>query len=348
MNGYNHLTASERRRIERLLESGTPVREIARRLHRSPGTISEEVKRNGVRGEYIGRKARHKARVRRQQSKIQCMKAATDVKLKDFVTQNIRDEQSPESISGRIKEVETDIKYASPKAIYKFVHSVHGRQIERCLYSKAVKKKSGPKRKKSATIDGRQMIDQRPKEAEKREEFGHFEGDFIESGHDGHGSLLVLVERKSRYPFLAYTESKKTEEVNKLVAETLKDVPVKSVTIDNDLSFQKHEELSRMIKADVFFCHPYHSWEKGTVENRNKAIRRYIPKRTDLSGYSQDYFKMVEEKLRTRFMKCLNYRTSREVFERETEKFKNKKTPLCGIIGRTLQTNESVRLQGSG
>lgn len=346
MNGYNHITDSERRRIERLLEVGTSVREIARRLHRSPGTMSEEIERNTVKGKYVARKARHKARVRRQQSKVQCLKVAMDTGLKNFVVRNIKDEQSPEGIAGRIREVGNGLKPVSPKAIYKFVHSVHGRQIERYLYSKAVKRKSRSKRKKSAAIDGRRMIDERPKKAEKREEFGHFEGDFIESGKDGRGSLLVLVERKSRYPFLVYTESKKTEDINKLTAETLRGVPVKSVTIDNDISFQKHQELSQMIEADVFFCHPYHSWEKGTVENRNRAVRRYIPKRTDLSGYGKEYFKMVEEKLRTRFMKCLNYKTPQEVFEREMERFENKKTPLCGIIGRTLQANGGVRLQG--
>jgi IS30 family transposase len=346
MKGYNHITDSERRRIERLLETGISIRKIARRLHRSAGTISEEIKRNKVKGKYITRKAEHKARVRRQRSKIQCMKAAMDENLKRYIIKNIKEEQSPAGISGRIKNIDRRVKYASPKAIYKFVKSVHGRQIEKYLYSKAVRKKSGPKRGRSnVTIDGRTMIDKRPKKVEKRMEFGHFEGDFIESGRDGKGSLLVLVERKSRYPFLAYTESKKTEHINKLVAETLRDVPVKSVTVDNDLSFQKHKELSSLIGTDIFFCHPQCSHEKGTVENRNKAIRRYIPKRSDLSQHVSK-LKEIEDKLRNKFMECLNYKTPQEVFEVEMRKFfEDKKIPHCGTMNQVLKANESVRLE---
>ena len=337
MKGYNHITDSERRRIERLLEAEISIREIARRLHRSPGTISEEISQNSVKGTYDARKANHKARVRRKQSKIQCMKVALDPELKTFVTKNIEEDQSPEGISGRTKYVDTHIKYASTKAVYKFVYSVHGRNIEKHLYSKAVKKKGGPKRKKPVVIDGRTTIDKRPKRVEKRLEFGHFEGDFIESGKDGKGSLLVLVERKTRYPFLMYTENKTTNHINNLVAETLRDAPVKSLTIDNDISFQKHEALSALIKATVFFCHPYCSHEKGTVENRNKAARRYIPKRSDLSAYKLEYFKEVELKLRNKFMKCLRYKTPQEAWDYEMSKIKNKKIPLYGIMGRVLK-----------
>ena len=81
-------------------------------------------------------------------------------------------------------------------------------------------------------------------------------GDFIESGKDGTGSLLVLVERKTRYPFLVYTDNKSTAHINALVATTLRDVPLKSITLDNDLSFQKHIELSALLDAIVFFLSP--------------------------------------------------------------------------------------------
>jgi IS30 family transposase len=266
---------------------------------------------------YNAKKAQAKAVLRRKESKIQCMKVAVDINLKKFVIENIKEEHSPESISGRLKEVEKEIKYASTKAIYKFVESVHGRQIEKYLYSRSVKKKSGKKRGTSVSIDGRTMIDKRPKKVEKRLEFGHFEGDFIESGKDGKGSLLVLVERKTRYPFVAYLEDRSNKNVNNLISKLLKDVPIQTLTLDNDVSFQKHKELSKLINADVFFCRPFHSWEKGTVENRNKFIRRYFPKRTDLSKYSEDQITKVEKILRTRFMKILKYKTPEECFKEE-------------------------------
>jgi len=150
------------------------------------------------------------------------MKVAVDAGLKEFVTKRIEDGQSPEAVSGRLKEVETHLPYASTKAIYKFVQSVHGRKIEKFLYSKAVKRRGGPKRgERKTSIDGRTMIDKRPKRVEKREEFGHLEGDFIESGRDGKGSLLVLVERKTRYPFIVYTNDRTTAHINALIAEIL-------------------------------------------------------------------------------------------------------------------------------
>jgi IS30 family transposase len=238
-----------------------------------------------------------------------------DPELKKFVTQEIADDQSPEAIAGRLKYVETDIAYASTKAIYKFVHSPHGRTIEKHLYSNAVKRTGGPARgTRKVAIDGRIMIDKRPKIIEKRKEFGHFEGDFIESGKDGRGSLLVLVERKTRYPFLVYTEDKTTAHINALIAETLKGVSVKSITFDNDISFQKHHDMSALLNAVVFFCQPYHSWEKGTVENRNRVVRRYVPKKTDLSTVSLQQFKVIETILRTRFMAVLNFKTPQEAW----------------------------------
>ncbi|KKW24082.1 MAG: Transposase [Candidatus Kaiserbacteria bacterium GW2011_GWC2_52_8b] len=319
--GYTHIDESERRRIERAREGGKGVREIARMIGRSPSSVSEELGRNSVRKKYSRQRADLNALLRRKQSKLQCLKVAMDPELKKYVTENIENDQSPEGISGRLKKVETYMQYASTKAIYKFVHSVHGRKIEKHLYSKAVKRRGGPKRgARKTSIDGRTMIDKRPQSVEKRKEFGHFEGDFIESGRDGKGSLLVLVERKTRYPFLVYTENKTTTYINTLVAKTFHGVPIKSLTLDNDISFQKHEELSELVDAVVFFCHAYHSWEKGTVENRNRAVRRYAPKKTDLSSLSSERFKEIEIILRTRYMKVLNFKTPEEVWNTEIEK----------------------------
>jgi len=325
MKEYIHIQNNERRCIERLLNKGKSIRFISGKLKRSTSSVSDEIKKNSVNGRYNALKAIQKARQRRKKSKIQCMKVVMDKELKEFVVKNIKDDQSPKGISGRIKNIDKHIKYASPKAIYKFVESIHGRQIEKHLYSRAVKKKSGPKRgKNKVSLDGRTMIDKRPKKVDKRFEFGHFEGDFIESGKDGKGSLLVLIERKTRYPFIVYTESKKTEHINNLIFSTLKNVPLQSITLDNDISFKKHKELSELIGTIIFFCHPFCSHEKGTVENRNKAIRRYVLKRSDLSKYKLEYFKEVESKLRNKYMECLNYKTPQEVWDIEIEKWKKK------------------------
>ena len=337
MKEFNHFNLGERKRIERYLRQEKSLREIARILDRCVSSISDEIKNNSVNGIYNAKKAQHKAEVKREKSKRDCLKVTMDTNLRKFVVDNILDHQSPEGISGRLKYIEKGISYASTKAIYKFVESPHGRQIEKCLYSNAVKKKTGKKRGTSVGIDGRVFIDRRPKHILKRIEFGHFEGDFIESGKDGKGSLLVLVERKTRYPFLVYLEDRSNRNVNRLIEELLSGIPVKSLTLDNDISFQKHEELSELLNSAIYFCHPQSPNEKGTVENRNKVIRRYVKKKSDLSSFPLSHFKMVEEKLRTRFMTCLNFKTPQEEFERELQKQKRPRSVV--LLRESLLTS---------
>ena len=346
MEKFKHFSLWDRKRIERFLRQGKSQRCIARKLGRGVSSISDEIKLNSVKGKYTAEKAEHKAYVRRTNSKVDCLKVALDSDLEKFVIENLKEDQSPEGISGRLKCVRTDLSYASPKAVYKYVDSPHGRHIEKYLYSNAVHKKGGPKRDTPITIDGRTMIDERPKKVEKRLEFGHYEGDFIESGKDGKGSLLVIIERKTRYPFLRYLEDRSTENVNKAIKELLGDLPIESLTIDNDISFQKHRELSRLIEAEIYFCHPQCPHEKGTVENRNKAIRRYIKKRTDLSLLPQETFAFVEARLRNKYMECLDYQTPRETLEVELKKIESKKTTSCGMIKNNILLTQSVRIRG--
>ena len=347
MEKFKHFCFFERKRIERFLKLKKKLRFIAGKLGRSVSSISDEVRRNSVKGKYSAEKADHKAYVKRKYSKTDCMKISLDPDLQRFVVGGLKEDQSPEGISGRLRSVEKTIQYASTKAIYKFVRSPNGRHFEKFLYSKAVHKKGGPKRDTSVSIDGRAMIDQRPKKVENRREFGHYEGDFIESGKDGKGSLLVLVERKTRYPLLRYLEDRTTENVNRIIMEMLGDSPIESLTIDNDISFQKHKQLSELIEAEIFFCHPQSPHEKGTVENRNKSIRRYVKKRTDLSQISKETFAFIEERLRNKFMKCLNYKTPKEAFEKELKKIESKKSAQSGIINKSISLSEIVRIRGS-
>ena len=322
--GYTHIGESERRRIERALQVGKSFRKIGRALDRSVSNIAAEVKRGGGRTKYRADRAQAKARRTRKNSKIQCMKVAMDPLLKTYVLKKLKKRWSPEIISGRIKNHDKQILYASSKAIYKFVHSVHGRQVEKHLYSHLHRR--GPKRgSRKVRLDGRLMIDMRPGHVENRKEFGHFEGDFIESGTDGSGSLLHLVERKTRYPFLRKTMDKKTKAVNSLVKKMISAHEPESVTLDNDLSFAKHEEMSALVDAPVYFCNPYHSWEKGTVENRNRVVRVDIPKRTDISTVSAVRIKAVEKKLRNHPMKVLGFKTPQEAWGIEIEKRNKKK-----------------------
>lgn len=315
-----HIQDNERRAIAIALKNKTSLRAIAKRLGRSVSSISDEIRRNSAKGRYDPRHAEYRARLRRKRSKQQCLKVAMDPSLKAYVTGHIEADQNPEALSVRLAYVDTHLPYASTKAIYAFTHSVHGRKIERHLYTKRVKRHGGRKRGSATRGDAtKKRVTDRPECIENRTEFGHFEGDFIESGKDGTGSILVVVERKTRYPFLVYTEDKDTLSINALLARTLVDAPVKSVTLDNDVAFQKHEELSALIKAAVYFTHAYSSQEKGTVENRNKAVREFIPKRSDISAY-RHMIEYAQEKLRNRFMVVLGGLSPQEDWDTEIKK----------------------------
>lgn len=312
---------------------------MAKALGRGISTISDELHRNRVKGAYVATKAEHKAYVRRKYSKQQCLKVVSHSELRRYVEEKLKEEWSPELIAGRIKNVDRHLPRVSPKAIYAFVYSVHGRPFEQFLYSKSVKKKGGPKRGTKAVMDGRTSIEQRPARVEKRKEFGHVEGDFIESGKDGTGSLLVLVERKTRYPFVVYCADRTAAAVNALIFTLLQSMPLKSLTLDNDVSFKKHKALSELIGAVVFFCHPYTSSEKGTVENRNRVVRRTVPKKTDLSQVPSEMIQMIQMKMRNRPMKCLEYRTPQEAWDAEMLKIQKQKTATSAVSLGVLKAN---------
>jgi len=316
MRKYSHISLVERKEIEMLLSEDRSQSYIAKTLQRSKGTISEEIRGNSVNGVYDAKKASHKAYAKRKYSKYQGMKIAQDTKLRDYVESHLQDEQSPETIAGRLKTIDTHIKYAGKRAIYKFVYSVYGRNLERFLYSKAVRKKAGPKRKSSETLSDRVFIGERPKHIDNRRFFGDWEGDFIVSPKDGSGVLLVLQERKSKYVIIKKLMTRNNEKVNRTIYEITGGMTCfNSLTLDNDIAFKKHKELSELLRTDIYFCEPYKSWQKGGVENMNKLIRRYVPKRTDIAKVSEEYIKEIEDKLNNKFRKCLNYKTAYEVMK---------------------------------
>ena len=100
---------------------------------------------------------------------------------------------------------------------------------------------------------------------------------------------------------------------------------MKTLSIDNDILFQMHKTLEKMLNVKIYFCHPYHSWEKGSIENVNKAIRKFIPKGSNLSRYGQNEIQTIENFLNDRYMKCLRYATPREKLKKYCKKKATKK-----------------------
>ncbi len=142
---------------------------------------------------------------------------------------------------------------------------------------------------------------------------GDAEFDFIVSGKDGKSILLVVVDRKLRVSFLEPIYNVTIKNVHVACVKTKRRYEEwKTGTTDNDLLFARHLELEQELAIKIFFCRPYHSWEKGTVENTNGEIRVFFPKGSDVSKHSPSFFQDIENKLNDRFMKCLDFRTPKE------------------------------------
>lgn len=234
--------------------------------------------------------------------------------LQKTIGDYLLDDQSPEHISQRIKKHHPELPYVSGVTIRAYIKSPYGRIIEvrrNKLYSKRTRKA-----KPRIAIKDKRMIDKRPIIINDRKRVGDMEGDFIVSGKDGQGSLLIHTDRKLRYPLLEKICPLSVRTLTNAVGRMKRRFPeMKTVTWDNDILLICHKELEKKFNIKIYFCHSYKFWEKGGVENRNKIIRKYIPKGADVSRYSHRFIKKLEEKLQRRIMKCLNYRTPKEMLE---------------------------------
>lgn len=296
-------------------------------MGRAASAVWNEWNRNKAKGRYVAKKAHHKAYVRRKESKYQGKKILDHGDLKDAVDMLLRLGLSPETVAGRVRKQMKHLPSISRESIARYLGSVYGRRIE--IVRSRLKAKSKSKRRgKHHTLDGRIFIEKRPKYIEKRTRVGDAESDFIVSGKSGKGILLVVIDRTLRRKFMERILPVSIENVERGFLWIKKRYPeMKTVTTDNDVLLAKHIRLAKLLGVKIYFCHPYHSWEKGTVENANKLIRQFIPKGSDLSKYSKHFIERLEQKLNDRPMKCLDYKTPNEAMDKHRTQQKNKKRP---------------------
>jgi IS30 family transposase len=304
------LDKHDRNEIKILLDKKYSLRDIARTLNRPVSTISREVSRNRVKGEYDPNKAQHKAYIRRYQASFKSKKIVDHPKLRAFVEDCLLDGQSPQAISGRLRYREKKLPFVSKNTIYEFLRSPYGKLIGLKL---AKQKKPAKRRGRIKKLSDRVFVNKRPKIIENRGQVGDVEADFIVSGKTGRGILLTVTCRKYRISFLELITDVSIDQVHQSFLKIKQRFPeIKTITLDNDILFKMHKTLEKLLDVKIYFCHPYHSWEKGSVENLNKFIRRYIPKGSNLSRYSENYISWLEKKSNERFMACLNYATPEE------------------------------------
>jgi IS30 family transposase len=298
-------------------------------MERSVSTISTEIKRNSVNGAYDPDKANTKSQVRRKAAKYQGKRIVANRNLQDFVDKALMQRQSPGAIAGRLKAgLEPGLPYVSRDTIETYVRSEHGRRLEYQLkvLKAGQRHRNKPKRPETPPRgDPKTSIDARPAVITNRERVGDLEVDFIVSGKAGTGYALTAADRKLRVGFIRKILPVTVGNALKALKDIKKQFPeLTSITTDNDILWRYHKKLEVALGVPFYFCHPYSSWEKGSVENYNGQARKYIRKGSDISQYGEVYVQMVEDKLNNRYMSVLGYKTPQEALDEYRKQHKNK------------------------
>jgi len=307
---FTHISSTERDEIFILRARGYSQKEIAETLNRSPSTISYELKRNKTRNGYDPKKANAKAKNRRRDASWRGKKIVRNPKARTFIENALEAGQSSEAVAGRLKTKEKDLPNISGDTIERYLKSPYGKLDELPWKRRKYRRRLSKKGK----LNDRRFIEKRPIQAEKRLRVGDCEGDFIVSGKSGKGVLLVVVCRKTRMAFLENIFPVTVDGVHESFLKIQKRFPeMKTLTLDNDILFRMHQVLEKLLGLKIYFCHPYHSWEKGSIENANRYIRKFLPKGTDLSRIHAEEIRDIEDCLNDRWMKCLNYASPKEM-----------------------------------
>ena len=235
--------------------------------------------------------------------------------MRQIVDEKISKQFSPDQISGKLRMLGIHISH---ERIYQYLldDKRSGGQLYKNLrHSHRKRKKRYGSREKRGQIPNRVSIDKRPKIVDARERIGDWEADTI-IGRNHKGAMVTLVERKSKYTLIRKISRKTSLLLNSAISELTKGFKERfiTMTVDNGREFAGHEEINSKLGVDVYFAHPYHSWERGLSENTNGLIRQYFPKKTDFREISDKEVLQVQHILNNRPRKTLGYLTPNEVF----------------------------------
>lgn len=335
-----HLTLLERDKITILRSEGLSIRKIASILERNASTISRELNRCEAvyfRGKYIGSQTHIKVK-----NKWLCThnrpKLRDNKLIRKYIIECLKLGLSPQIIAGRLRNKYNFKIYH--ETIYRFIYDTNNKlQLTKYLLRRKygrIKKNIRILNKRSYLGTGKNIpnridIDLRPVEANLRLEFGHFEADSIEGirkrtkRRNGKyiqkrtSCLTVMVDRTTRLTKIMKTASKTSKLTAKSIVKALKPYSlnntVKSITYDNGNEFSLHEKINKELQCKSYFCKPYHSWEKGTVENINGLIRRFFSKGTNFDKITKEEIEYVEDWINNRPMKVLNFKTPNEMYK---------------------------------
>ena len=321
---YNHLSLPERQQIARLRDAKVPATEIARRLGRHVSTVHRELYRNRVdegdwlRGYFAIAAQQICDRRRRRLAKLWRRSAEA---LRGHIIRQLAEGWSPEQIAGVLRRDGGDDGYVCHETIYRFIYckALRSERLFRFLPNRRVRRRSRYARKqRGSQIPFHNTYAARPPEIGERRSQGHWECDLLMFKKEfGQNNVTSLVERTSRYLFLIKNPSRHSTGVMEGVASRLELLPPplrQTLTFDRGTEFSSYRQLKHRLGVESYFCKPQAPWQKGTVENTNGRIRRYLPGETDLASVSQDDLDALAQRLNSVPRKCLAYRTPHEVF----------------------------------
>lgn len=324
-----HLKVEERHVLYVYLQEGYSLRKIAGKMKRALSSLSEEVRVGGGRERYDPILADFHAKLRKW--KANSRNPLKSKEVWEYVILKLKEGWSPQQISERIRlDHPNDKKMSiSHETVYQFVNSKEGRELDlakrlrRKQFRKLRKgrlKAMDPKKQK---IPDRVSIHDRPAAVKNRRRYGDWEADLMEGKRKTKMCLSVQKERKSHYVKLRKVRDKSARENTIAVTENLSIFPPtlrRTITYDNGSENTEHVLINDHLGSLSYFCDPYASWQKGSVENVIGLIREYLPKGTDLNQVANERIQEIEDKLNHRPRKALHYLTPYEVLSKHLKK----------------------------
>ncbi|MCP1773488.1 IS30 family transposase [Neisseria perflava] len=285
--------------------------EIARRTGCHKSTISRELKRHSINGEYRYPYAQQQSTARRHRKTYKITQ-----EIKQAVEQLLTWNLSPEQVCGYLDKYHQITLHHG--TVYRHIarDKKAGGQLWMHLRicSKPYRKQRGSNWQRGKVPD-RVGIEHRPAIVDEKVRIGDWELDTI-VGKDQKSCLLVATERVTKFTVIKKQNGFKAEETADTVINALAQFggKVKTLTLDNGKEFYRHRKFADALNAQTYFCRPYHSWEKGLVENTNGLIRQYFPKQTDFREWDDDEIQKVADNLNHRPRKTLGYETPSSLF----------------------------------
>ena len=335
---YEHVKERERYKIEVLLKGKQPLAEIGKQLCRHRSTIYREKRRGHIKllGAELKEKEEYRADVaqresaRRGRERERELKIGRDRELEAYIRERLEtDRHSPDAIIGGIRA--QGLKFAGmicTKTLYSYIaRGVFSGIGYQHLWEQGRRRKRKQQRIVRVNVKNRmgRSIEEREETINRRKEYGHWEGDTVKGPQGERSVLLTLTERQSRQECILKLE-RSTQEAVKGAFDRLEEKfgdifpqKFKSVTLDNGSEFldagmiEKSSRDPRKDRTRVYYAHPHSAWERGTNENHNRIIRRFIPKGQNIERYSEDEIEEIQEWMNNYPRKILGYLTPNQM-----------------------------------